>query len=676
MMDSPRCGFGMPYIVGARRRQTGASPDNRAVLAIMLLGGFILALSAADAYGASTTITLDRLPDAVYAGQQVIFTGTLTSGGSLLSGGIVTICEDDPFIPDECLASGATDNLGRYFIVWTAEAATIEVDLDVYAEFKSTAGYSSSQTSRQTMSVIKYGGSLTLDAVPARAAYGDAVTFSGILSLDGHSPEGSIVYIKDEDAFNPDDLLVSAYVDHTGRFAASWIVEDVDPDYTIDIQAVYEANSLYYRMATPIQKLRAYDGPPTPPQPDPSPITGDGYMELYHALDFEQFPRIAIVPAPDSYDEVRGHIVPVKEGILQFTAMLEQAYGAGDWSVVFEVVEPGGKLSAKPDIMLDLVTRVEDAGCGVDYAGWANITTAKPVPAHVCSMEQYSDERVRSTAAHEFVHTIGVGHTFNIAGDMLCSIEDDGPTCPNVYSKSTTPSALNLAAVAAVYGTDGFRNPNSQITYGERFRLGSQDDQSSPDQGYTITPAPETTYQTAGIVYTDYEQYMEGEVVLVDGIFWEAYEGEVLDLHLTHPDWDSPVWVPVLIEDGEFAEFFYTPEFGTYDILLYGDLEDLVAFTSFDVADSTDAVFYTDHGYYDPGDAVLITGFYWGSYDGTSSMVVFDPAWNIVDVIEVDVVEDFFDVRVGGYYLPGRYVVDMYDEWDNFVASSAFIVNP
>ena len=140
------------------------------VPAIVLLGGFILVFSAADVYGASTTITLDSLPDVIYAGSQVIFTGTLTSGGALLSGGTVTICEDDPFVPDKCLASGVTDQSGRYFIVWTAEAAVIEVDFDIYAEFKSAGGYSSSQTPRQTMSVIKYGGSLMLDDVPARAA--------------------------------------------------------------------------------------------------------------------------------------------------------------------------------------------------------------------------------------------------------------------------------------------------------------------------------------------------------------------------------------------------------------------------------------------------------------------------------------------------------------------------
>ena len=512
------------------------------------------------------------------------------------------ICEDDPFVPDECLASGVTDHAGGYSIIWTAKVATLEVDFDIYADFKSAGGYSSSQTSRQTMSVMKYGGSLTLDPIPARAAYGDVVTFSGVLSLDGHSPEGSIVYIKDEDTLNPDDLLTSAWVDHTGRFTTFWVVEDVDPDNTIDIQAVYEANPSYDRMATPVQGLRADDGPPAPTQPDPSPAGGDGYMELYHALNFEHPPRIAIVPAPDSYDEVRKHIVPVQEGILQFTAMMEQAYGAGDWSVEFYVVESGhGFGTNEPDILLNLVTRDEDSQCG-DYYGVAQVRPiVDPMPTTVCSLDSRTDAQIGATAVHEFTHAIGVGHTFDIPGDLLCSVENDVPTCPGMYTKSTIPSVLNLAAVAAVYGTDGFQNPNNQIVYEERFRLGSQDGQTS-DQGYTITPAPETTFQTAGIVYTDFEQYMEGEVVLVDGLFLEAYEGEVLDLYLTHQYWDSSIWVPVLVEDGEFVEFFYTYEPGTYYIEMYDYLGDLVAFTSFDVVGSTDAFIETDLTYYSLGE--------------------------------------------------------------------------
>ena len=398
-------------------------------------------------------------------------------------------------------------------------------------------------------------------------------------------------------------------------------MEKVDPDSTIDIQAVYEGGPLYYRLATSIQDLTAYAGTQRP-GPDPGPVGGNGYMELYRSLDFDQPPYVAIVPSPDSYEQVRGHIIPVQEGIQGLTAMLERKYPAGDWNVDFEVVRPGEVFNEKPDVIVDLVTRddgyttSDGSKCGPNGSdrlllGWARKHAPKPVPTVVCSLDSRTDEQIGATAVHEFVHAIGLGHTFNIPGDLMCSIEDGKETCKNLSSKSTIFSDLNLAALAAIYGTDGFQNPNNDITFEEKFRLGSQNGQASlQNQGGTATSTPETTLQTA-VLYTDFETYRMGEVALVDGIFLEAYEGEVLDLYLTHPDWDSSVWVPVLVEDGEFAEFFYTTDAGTYDVLLY-DGDDLVLSVSFDVAGSTDAVIYTDSSYYDPGATILVDGFYWG----------------------------------------------------------------
>ena len=626
----------------------------------------------------SAVVTLSGIPSRVYAGDTVVFAGTLTGDGAPLAGRTVKICEDDPLLPDECLVRGATDRQGRYHLTWTARADALETDFDIYAEFKGDGSFDEDQTPRYTMSVYKYDGSLVLDPVPSRAAYGEVVTFSGTLRLDAHSPEGAVVYIKDEDSFNPDDLLVSAYVDASGRFTASWIVEDVDPDRTIDIQAVYEGGSLYYRIATSIQDLTAYTGAQQP-RPDPDPVGGDGHMELYRSLDFDRPPHVAIVPSPDSYEQVRRHIIPVQEGIHGLTATLEQKYPAGDWNVDFEVVPPGGTFSKRPDVKIDLVTRDDDSDCDWDRyrggtLGWAFYQAPKPVPTVVCSLDSRTDEDIGATVVHEFVHAIGLGHTFNIPGDLMCSVEDGKETCPGEIPKSTVFSDLNLAALAAIYGTDGFQNPNNDIMREEIFRLGSQNGQVSlQNQGGTATSTPQTV-RTA-VLYTDFETYRAGEVVLVDGMFLAAYEGEVLDLYLTHPGGDSPAWAPVLVEDGKFAEFFHTADEGTYHMLLE-DGDDLVSSVSFDVAGRTDAAIYTDYSYYGPGATILVDGFYWGSYDGPSNIVVYGPDWDVADLIEVDVVGDFFEAYTTGHYVPGRYVVDMYDELDNFVASTAFIMEP
>lgn len=444
-----------------------------AQLGVLLVAASLLLLTdLGSAHATSSVVTLDPLPSAVYAGNLVVFSGTLTSNGVPLPDRTVWICEDDPFIPDECLTHGTTDRWGQYHIEWMAESGTIEVDFDIYAEFTGDDSYWNSQTSRQTMSVYKYDSSITLDLIPERAAFGETIMLTGTLHLDAHNAEGSIVYIKDEDTLNPDDLLVSAYVETSGRFTTFWVVEDVDPDYTIDIQAVYEGGPLYERRATPIQKLTAYYSTQEP-VPKPVPVDG-GYMKLYRSLGFEQPPHVAIVPSPDSYEQVRRHIVPVQEGILELTAMLEQKYPDGDWDVDFEVVQPGGLFGERPDVIVDLVTRDDDSDCDWDRyeggtLGWASVLAPKPVPTVVCSLDSRTDEEIGATAVHEFVHAIGLGHTFNIPGDLMCSVEDGQSTCPGSLPKSTVFSELNLRALASIYGTDGFQNPNNHIILDTRF---------------------------------------------------------------------------------------------------------------------------------------------------------------------------------------------------------------
>ena len=64
---------------------------------------------------------------------------------------------------------------------------------------------------------------------------------------------------------------------------------------------------------------------------------------------------------------------------------------------------------------------------------------------------------------------MGLGHAFNKPGDVMCSREDTGPTCDLSVRRSATPSSLNLGAVAKIYGTDGFSNPNNPVRYESRF---------------------------------------------------------------------------------------------------------------------------------------------------------------------------------------------------------------
>ena len=107
--------------------------------------------------------------------------------------------------------------------------------------------------------------------------------------------------------------------------------------------------------------LRISGYAPSPPITKNIP-PGDEYMKLYYSLNFPNKPHVAIIPSPDSYDKVRKHIIPVQKGIMMWESSLEGKFG-GNWDVSFEVV--------KPD--------------------------------------------VSATAAHEFIHAIGLGiHLTNL----------------------------------------------------------------------------------------------------------------------------------------------------------------------------------------------------------------------------------------------------------------------
>ena len=457
-----------------------------------------------------TTITLDKIPSSIYAGKSVTFTGELVSNGKPLSNAMVMIYEDD-IGDDERLGYQKTDSNGRFSIVWKVDAALFEKDFDIYAVFDGDSIYKRDRSTNQIMTVLKYSGGITLDSIPSSAKVGERVTFSGTLRLEKSDPEGMAVYIKDEDPASEDDLLATAYVDGNGRFSADWIAYYADADNTVDIYAVFEGNDILYRQTTcdsgptldiggsckDTIPLTIYGAIQT--SPPPSYQSDNEYMELYYSIPFNRAPHIAIVPNPDSYDKVRGHITPVKEGILMWESEMEQKYD-GRWDVTFEVLTPGKlRFDSKPDVIVNLDTYEDHSGCK-DYYGFAYIRTPieLPVQTHVCSTyhgERRSNTDVEATAAHEFIHAVGLGHTFNKYGDLMCSEENNIPTCGGLWSKSKTPSSLNLAAVARIYGNDGFRGPNNYVQYGEKFVEGDSNQNTNrdyTDDDFVYKPTPPT----------------------------------------------------------------------------------------------------------------------------------------------------------------------------------------
>ncbi|RNJ74518.1 MAG: hypothetical protein EB824_03295 [Thaumarchaeota archaeon S15] len=432
----------------------------------------------------STQLRLDVDKPEIYAGETVTFSGTLTANGRALSGATIHIKEDDPLLPDEFLARAKTDQNGRYSVEWRASAATIEKDFDVYAVFEGSRSYERDRTPNYTLPVLKRSGSITLDPLPRGVHIGEPVTFSGSLSLPGIDTTNIIVYIKDEDALNPDDLLATAYVDASGRYAVAWIAQKVDYDEVADIYAVFEGDSRNYRLTTcDANPTRFFGGQcqdtrplaiwPARPVTLPDP-TNFEYVDLNYAIPFQNRPVVAISPSPDSYDKARHHIIPTREGIEVLSSELTAKHG-GDWHVNFEVLDPNNKwrADARADIVVNIITGDDDAQCN-EWGGWApGAPKALPIQIHVCST---NNDRLKSSSAimyiatHEFAHAVGLGHTFNKINDMMCSVEDNRETCPGSYNREPRPSNLVLDSMAALYRSDGYAVPNN--THGERFTYG------------------------------------------------------------------------------------------------------------------------------------------------------------------------------------------------------------
>ena len=83
---------------------------------------------------------------------------------------------------------------------------------------------------------------------------------------------------------------------------------------------------------------------------------------------------------------------------------------------------------------------------------------------------EFPEDEVYSTAMHEFGHSLGLGHAFNMDNDLMCSEDTDAAgnpvsTCNEYTSEGRIePSEADILALLYKYEKNGFSPPNRELT--------------------------------------------------------------------------------------------------------------------------------------------------------------------------------------------------------------------
>jgi len=158
------------------------------------------------------------------------------------------------------------------------------------------------------------------------------------------------------------------------------------------------------------------------------------------------------------------YVIPVIDGINEWEEKLNVMYPDGEWNIDMDLWS--GELDQNLggyDIYTNVVLGY-DIACEESYKGITSydpfifgkgFITNEVIITEPCDIEHYKSwEEVRAISAHEFGHSLGLGHSY-VDNDLMCNYEN----C-FLVSKDPHVSRLNLMAVWMMYGEDGFPLPN------------------------------------------------------------------------------------------------------------------------------------------------------------------------------------------------------------------------
>ncbi len=291
----------------------------------------------------STILYLSSSDYEVTEGTSISFNGRLTDKeGNGISGKHIIIKDDDPANPDDYLVSTSTGKSGEFRVSWKAEDTEFwDNVVDVYATFEGDSIHDGSRSDAIGISVsspvirppVLVGTHLTLTTNSFEVETGDFIHLNGRLTDDlGNGVGGAMIYFKDRDRLDFDDLIATVETSNDGAFSINWQAERTDPyDSTFELYAVFEGSSNYERSTSPeipITIVEYQEPAQAPPQETPQYHTATISIDVSsQTVDEGDTVTIAGSLIDDSGNGVANALVYVyDEDPIDFDDLLGTAY--------------------------------------------------------------------------------------------------------------------------------------------------------------------------------------------------------------------------------------------------------------------------------------------------------------------------------------------------------------
>ena len=308
---------------------------------------------------------------------------------------------------------------------------------------------------------------LVLDKFPANHMIGDTVQFSGSLNIGKNNPEGLIVSIYDKGDSGHDILLTQGIVDRKGKFVANWDSTRVDLDNVVDVYAVFEGNDKIHSTSTCNQFCTDTVNLFLKNKIHMTTFEDSKFLKLNNSMFEDDEVKVLVTVGSDNPDTSRKYIAAAKKSVQVWQTSLSEMYPNGSWNIEIDVVpEYVFYVAENYDVKITLYTQ-NDILCQSNSSGhtdlqrlFNNEILIDVVVSDPCNAKQpRSQNEILSVVSHEFGHALGLGHAYDVDFDLMCS-----SSCQNNYLLST-PSDLDVYGLGSLYGSDGFKTPNTYLKY-------------------------------------------------------------------------------------------------------------------------------------------------------------------------------------------------------------------